>query len=118
VVVDDKLPINKQTNELLFSKNAKYPNEMIYPLIEKAYAKLFSCYEFLIAGEAADAMVDMTAGIHQSFDIKQRGSYSVDHLWNFFSTSFMFKSLCVSVCKTQKYEDITPSNISFLNYDF
>ncbi len=115
VVVDDKLPINKQTNELLFCKNAKHPDEMIYPLIEKAYAKLFLCYEFLIAGDAVDAMIDMTGGIHQSLDIN---SISRMGLWDQFSTSFMCKSLCVTVCKTNKYEDITPSNISYLNSNY
>jgi len=119
VVVDDKLPINKQTNELLFCKNAKYPDEMIFPLIEKAYAKLFLCYEFLIAGDAVDAIIDMTAGIHQSFDTKQiRNTFNRQvEFWNLFSTLFMYKSLCVSVCKTKKYVDvdITPSNILSFN---
>lgn len=43
------------------------------PLLEKAYAKLNSCYEFLECGLAIDAMIDMTGGVHESFSLKNKG---------------------------------------------
>lgn len=43
------------------------------PLLEKAYAKLNSCYEFLECGLAIDAMIDMTGGVHESFSLKKKG---------------------------------------------
>ena len=35
---------------------------MFGPLLEKAYAKLNICYEFLNGGDPIDAMIDMTGG--------------------------------------------------------
>lgn len=39
-------------------------------MLEKAYAKLNTCYEFLDCGLAVDAMIDMTGGVHESFAIR------------------------------------------------
>jgi hypothetical protein len=41
------------------------------PLLEKAYAKLKTCYEFLDGGYVIDAMIDMTGGVHESFRFKE-----------------------------------------------
>ena len=35
---------------------------MFAPLLEKAYAKLNSCYEFLDGGDTVDAIIDMSGG--------------------------------------------------------
>lgn len=63
VVVDDFLPVDGN-NKLFYSFNKKDTNEMFGPLLEKAYAKLNLCYEFLNGGDPIDAMIDMTGGIY------------------------------------------------------
>ena len=40
-------------------------------LLEKAYAKLNSCYEFLVSGDPNDCLTDLTAGVKDSFDLKR-----------------------------------------------
>lgn len=54
---------------------------MFGPLLEKAYAKLNSCYEFLDGGFAIDSMIDMTGGVHESFALKEKG-LNLFHLYN------------------------------------
>jgi hypothetical protein len=61
VVVDDYLPVDRN-NKLYYSFNNRDTNEMFGPLLEKAYAKLNICYEFLNGGDPIDAMIDMTGG--------------------------------------------------------
>ena len=48
VVVDDRLPLYH--GNLIYCSNRKCPNEFWGPLLEKAYAKLAGCYEFLDGG--------------------------------------------------------------------
>ena len=62
VVVDDFLPFHGNDNTLKFCRNTKDENEMFAPLLEKAYAKLYGCYEFLDGGDIVDALVDMSGG--------------------------------------------------------
>ncbi len=40
-------------------------------LLEKAYAKLSWSYEGLDAGQTTDALIDMTGGIEETYDIKE-----------------------------------------------
>jgi calpain-5 len=49
VVIDDRLPVDDY-GRLLYCSNKKYPNELWCALIEKAYAKVNGCYEFLDGG--------------------------------------------------------------------
>ena len=49
VVVDDRLPVDN-FNKLIYCSNKKFPNELWCALIEKAYAKVNGCYEFLDGG--------------------------------------------------------------------
>lgn len=49
VLIDDRLPVDDY-NQLFYCSNKKYPNEFWCALIEKAYAKLHGCYEFLDGG--------------------------------------------------------------------
>ena len=51
VVIDDRLPVDT-FNSLLFCSNKKFPDEFWCALIEKAYAKVNGCYEFLDGGFA------------------------------------------------------------------
>ena len=49
VVIDDRLPVDGY-NKLIYCSNKKFPNEFWCALIEKAYAKVNGCYEFLEGG--------------------------------------------------------------------
>ncbi|CAF0865209.1 unnamed protein product [Brachionus calyciflorus] len=69
VIIDDFLPVD-ENNQLLFCKNLVEKNEMYGSLFEKAYAKLNLCYEFLIAGYPHDALIDLTGGVNEVYDLK------------------------------------------------
>ncbi|XP_072346053.1 calpain-9-like isoform X1 [Scyliorhinus torazame] len=66
VVVDDRLPTINNKLAFLYSKDN---NEFWSPLLEKAYAKLKGCYESLYIGYPLEAMVDLTGGAPESFQI-------------------------------------------------
>jgi len=59
ITIDDFLPVN-ENGKLIFCENKLNKNEMFGPLLEKAFAKLNSCYEFLFGINPIDAMIDMT----------------------------------------------------------
>ena len=60
VVVDDYLPVDSDNN-LIFCKNVRNENEFFICLLEKAYAKLRGCYEFMhIENNPINAIIDMT----------------------------------------------------------
>jgi len=50
-----------EDGNLIYCQNKKDPNEMFAPLLEKAYAKLNLCYEFLDGGDIVDGnnMIDI-----------------------------------------------------------
>lgn len=113
VVVDDKIPVN-QNNQLIFCKNLVDKNEMFGPLLEKAYAKISICYEFLIGGFSKNAMIDFTGGVNEKYDLtrclpsaKDR-HISPDILWELIFRSYNLKALLscsADVKKNQKIED-------------
>ena len=57
VIVDELLPY---ANCRLCFAHCTKPDEIWVPMIEKAYAKLFGCYEALRSGSIDEAIVDMT----------------------------------------------------------
>ena len=60
VVIDDFLPVDEK-NQLIFCRNNREKNEFFGCLLEKAYAKLNVCYEFISTeGDPVDALIDMT----------------------------------------------------------
>jgi len=94
VVVDDHLPT--RNNRLTFCRNLKDQNETFGPLLEKAYAKLNKCYFNLISGEIIDALIDLTGGVHEHYDIKpflKDPKKEKNLLWNTILASFETKSM-------------------------
>ncbi|CAL1536295.1 unnamed protein product [Lymnaea stagnalis] len=66
VIIDDRLPTVKR--KLIFGR-CTHPREFWVPLIEKAYAKLYGCYEALGGGITMDALVDLTGGLAERFEL-------------------------------------------------
>lgn len=69
VIVDTRIPYNSATKAPLYAQCAD-PNEFWVPLIEKAYAKLHGCYEMLNGGENSEALVDITAGVSEKYNLR------------------------------------------------
>lgn len=107
VVVDDFLPVS-ENNQLLFCKNLVEKNEMYGPLLEKAYAKLHICYEFLIVGYPHDALIDFTGGVNEVYNLSfSRSSAPQDkfedpnRLWEILYKSISLGSLSIGTIVTK-----------------
>ncbi|RMZ95081.1 calpain-3 isoform X2 [Brachionus plicatilis] len=68
VVIDDYLPVGPD-NKLIFCKNRDVKNEFWCALLEKAYAKVCGCYEALEGGFTTDALIDMSGGIEEIYNL-------------------------------------------------
>ncbi|KAM4696787.1 calpain-6 [Rhinophrynus dorsalis] len=71
VVIDDRLPC--VDGSLIYCRS-NVRNEFWSSLLEKAYAKLAGSYEALDNGNAADAIVDFTGAVAESFALS-KGQY-------------------------------------------
>jgi hypothetical protein len=49
VLIDERIPVDKKTRKPVFGR-CRSINEIWVPMIEKAYAKVYGCYENLISG--------------------------------------------------------------------
>ena len=77
VIIDDRLPVNKNTGQLIFTKCKKF-EEFYAPLIEKAYAKLFGCYEKLNFGFMEDGIKDLTGLVYQRYILNDKKFLSIE----------------------------------------
>ncbi len=68
--MDDYLPVGPD-NKPIFSRNRETKNEFWCALLEKAYAKICGSYETLEGGFTTDALVDMSGGIEESFNLAE-----------------------------------------------
>ncbi|XP_025093606.1 calpain-2 catalytic subunit-like [Pomacea canaliculata] len=75
VIVDDRLPT--RDGQLVYTSSTR-KNEFWCALLEKAFAKLYGCYEALDGGRVHDALLDMTGGVTELVDL--RGSVSPDKI--------------------------------------
>jgi calpain-5 len=83
VIIDDRLPIAEQEGyepAYVFG-HCKDPAEVWVSLIEKAYAKLFGCYEALNGGLIDDALVDLTGYVAEKIKIQASSAQQADELW-------------------------------------
>lgn len=81
VIIDKKLPTVDY--QLVFAKCLD-EEELWVPLIEKAYAKLFGCYEALRSGNINDGLVDMTGFACENKSLHDRAhnfNLDKDTLW-------------------------------------
>lgn len=78
VCVDDYLPVGKD-GQLNFCHNSNYCNEFWSALLEKAYAKVVGSYEALDGGLTSDALVDMSGGVTEKFNLDKLRENSMDH---------------------------------------
>ncbi|MCL4130364.1 UNVERIFIED_CONTAM: hypothetical protein GTU68_000654 [Idotea baltica] len=68
VCIDDLLPT--KNGKLIYARS-EAPNEFWISLLEKAYAKLHGSYQALGGGQSMDAMVDLTGGIAERYDLSE-----------------------------------------------
>ncbi|XP_076024623.1 calpain-5-like [Genypterus blacodes] len=68
VVVDDRLPT--VNGELIYC-HSKHSNEFWSALLEKAYAKLSTCYESLEGGNTGDAVVDFSGAVSETINMEE-----------------------------------------------
>ncbi|XP_064618090.1 calpain-9-like isoform X2 [Liolophura sinensis] len=68
VAIDDRLPTYR--GQLVYAHNKKNPREFWCALLEKAFAKLYGCYEALSGGRIHHAFVDMSGGISECISLQ------------------------------------------------
>jgi hypothetical protein len=116
VVVDDQLPIHGNDNTLKFCRNTRDECEMYAPLLEKAYAKVNGCYEFLDGGDIVDALIDMTGGVHERIKMQNQDQeekdkkLSINMLWIVLLKAFDMKSLAGASSNTNSPMSSSISN--------
>ncbi|XP_060560457.1 calpain-A-like [Ruditapes philippinarum] len=69
VYIDDRLPT--KDGKLIYA-SCTDPQEFWVSLIEKAYAKLHGSYEAIDGGQTMDALVDLTGGLAERYEIETK----------------------------------------------
>ncbi|TKR80373.1 hypothetical protein L596_014456 [Steinernema carpocapsae] len=114
VVVDDLLPT--KNGKLLFARS-KTPNEFWSALLEKAFAKLYGCYENLVGGQLADALQDVSAGIAETINVHKFLGFDAEstvtdpdgRLFQTLRNAFDNQALIVAAIAAKNKEDIEKS---------
>ncbi|CAD5229547.1 unnamed protein product [Bursaphelenchus okinawaensis] len=110
VVIDDLLPT--KDGKLLFARS-KTPNEFWSALLEKAFAKLYGCYENLVGGQLADALQDVSGGVAETINVKKYFNEDQNNtptdLFRLLRTAFDQQALIVAAIAAQSKEDIETS---------
>ena len=114
MVVDDYLPCWSRNKRPAFCNNKEEPKEFWAELLEKAYAKVCGSYENMEGGYVSDALIDMSGGIEENFELDNSDSASVrTNLWNILVKSRYFKSMNGAYIKPDPYvsEDKLPNGL-------
>eukprot|EP00002_Diphylleia_rotans_P035474 TRINITY_DN7746_c0_g1_i3.p1 TRINITY_DN7746_c0_g1~~TRINITY_DN7746_c0_g1_i3.p1 ORF type:complete len:783 (-),score=136.92 TRINITY_DN7746_c0_g1_i3:16-2364(-) len=122
VVCDSLIPCGSDEKPLLAT--CKNENELWAPLVEKAYAKLHGSYDVLHQGKIANALVELTGGSVDTFDVQSEKVQSEIQTGVFWDRLMRYKAWCylmVAVYETHLDEDdcdggITP-NIAYTILD-
>jgi calpain len=107
VVIDDLLPVDRTNNKLIYAKNKQEKNEFWCSLLEKAYAKLNTCYEFLSSGYIRYGLIDLTGGVDETImlDSKFKADQTrVNNLWKISLQAYKMNSLIGSSIQTSSQE--------------
>jgi hypothetical protein len=115
VVVDDLLPVDKFTNRLIYARNKQEKNEFWCSLLEKAYAKLNTCYEFLSSGYTQYGLIDLTSGVDEAIAVDnslKTDEARIKNLWKIIMQAYRMNSLIGSsiVASSQEKRENTRAN--------
>uniref|UniRef100_A0A914UYZ2 Calpain catalytic domain-containing protein n=1 Tax=Plectus sambesii TaxID=2011161 RepID=A0A914UYZ2_9BILA len=107
VIIDDLLPT--RDDKLLFTRS-KTSNEFWSALLEKAFAKVYGCYENLVGGQLADALQEVSGGVPETIDMR-RFKYAMGENWhlklfNHLKEAFANKALIVAAIAPKDKDDI------------
>ncbi|CAD6191364.1 unnamed protein product [Caenorhabditis auriculariae] len=110
VVIDDLLPT--RDGKLLFARS-KTPNEFWSALLEKAFAKLYGCYENLVGGHLSDALQDVSSGVAETLNVKKFLKEDIQdksgRLYDNLKTAFDNGALIVAAIAARTKEEIEES---------
>ncbi|CAG9532196.1 unnamed protein product [Cercopithifilaria johnstoni] len=107
IVIDDLLPT--RDGKLLFARS-KSSNEFWSALLEKAFAKLYGCYENLVGGQLTDALEDISGGIAETINVQKQlmsgQSDSSRKLFHTIKEAFDQQALIVAAIAVKNKEEI------------
>ena len=105
VIVDTRIPYNPSTKTPLYGYCAN-PDEFWVPLIEKAYAKMHGSYQILCVGKIEEALVDMTGGVAEKYDLKNpETKQAVDSGQFWKDLKKLHQQGFIVVCENEVYEE-------------